>query len=194
MVQRTAGRVDQHDAHGRGSRLEVARNPGQRAAGAGGGAERVDLALRVAPDFRPGALEVRITIGGIVELIGPDSVRQFESQAPGDLLVLIWIAVRDRRHLAQLRAQGLDDLVFFRRLIVRHDDHALVAARVADVRETDAGVSGRALDDGSARLKRAAALGIEHDPFGRPVLDRTAGVHEFRLAEDFTAGFLAQPV
>jgi hypothetical protein len=44
----------------------------QCAARAGGRTEGVDLAIRIAPDFRSGRLEMRMAIGGIVELIGPD--------------------------------------------------------------------------------------------------------------------------
>src|SRR5690606_34373884 len=63
---------------------------------------------------------------------------------------------------------------------------------IAHVREPDAGVAGRALDDGAARAERAALLRGEHDELRGPVLDRAARVQEFRLAEDLTAGFLAR--
>ena len=60
------------------------------------------------------------------------------------------------------------------------------------MREPDAGIAGGALDHRAAGLEHPAPLGIEHDPFGRPVLDRTAGIHEFGFTQDLAAGFLAQ--
>ncbi len=92
------------------------------------------------------------------------------------------------RHLAQLRPQRFDDLVFLRRLVVRHDDHASIAARIANVREADPRVAGGALHHGAAGFQNSAPLGVQHDPLCRAILDRTAGVHEFRLSR------ISQPV
>src|SRR6185437_8187408 len=86
-----------------------------------------------------------------------------------------------------------DHPIFFGRLIVRHHDHAAIAASVANMREANPRVAGGALDHGSAGLERAAAFGVQYDPLGRPIFDRTAGIHEFRLAEDFAAGLIAEP-
>src|SRR5206468_5196908 len=58
------------------------------------------------------------------------------------------------------------------------------------VRQPDAGVAGRALDDRASRAQLPAALGLQNDRARRPVLDRSAGIHELRLAEDFAAGLL----
>jgi len=67
-------------------------------------------------------------------------------------------------------------------LIIGHDDHAAVTARVADMRQTDAGVTRRALHHRAGGHERTASLGVEHDRAGRTILDRTAGIHEFGLA------------
>jgi hypothetical protein len=104
---------------------------------------------------------VRAAVRRVVELVRPDGVRQFLRQPHRLVLVLRRVAVRDDRHLAHLGAERLDQAVLLGRLVVRHHDDAAVAARVADVREADAGVAGRALDDGAARLQRATALGVE---------------------------------
>lgn len=45
-------------------------------------------------------------------------------------------------------------------LRVGHEDHAAVAPRSADVRETDAGVSCGAFDDRSARLQAAGRASV----------------------------------
>src|ERR1700678_128057 len=49
VVERAAGWVDENDAHPGGLRFEIAGGARQRAAGAGGGAESVDLAAGVPP-------------------------------------------------------------------------------------------------------------------------------------------------
>src|SRR5258708_24045061 len=133
---------------------------------------------------------MRIAVCGIVELIGPNGVGQFLGQAPRELLVLVRIAVRHRGDFAQLRAQRLDDLILLGSLIVGHDDDALIAPCIADVREANAGVAGGALDDSAARLQRAAALGIQYDPFRRTILHRAAGIHALRFAQDFAASLV----
>jgi hypothetical protein len=161
-------------------------------AGTGGGTECVDPSLGVFPNLGPGGFEMRVAIRGVVELIGPNGTRQFLREPAGNLLVLIRIAVRHGRHLAQLGAERLDDLVFLGRLIVRHHDHAAVATRVADVGDADSGIAGRALDDGAARFQRAAPFRIEHDPFRGAILDRPARIHEFGLTEDVATGLFAQ--
>jgi hypothetical protein len=89
-------------------------------------------------------------------------------------------------HLGAEHAQEVHLLL---RLVVGDHDHAAVAARGADVREPDAGVARRALDHRAAGLERAAPLGVSHDVERRAVLDRAAGIQEFRLAEDLAAGF-----
>ncbi len=173
-------------------RLQIRRHAGKRAARAGCGAKSVDLARGVVPDLGPGGFEVREPVGRVVELIGPDRIGKLRCQPSGHFLILVRVAVGNGGHLAQLRAQGLDDLIFLRGLIVRHDDDALVAARVAHMREPDAGVAGSALHDRAFWLEHAAPFGIEHDPLGRTVLDRASRIHEFGLAENLAAGLLAE--
>jgi hypothetical protein len=91
-----------------------------------------------------------------------------------------------------LRPQRFDDLVLLRRLVVGHHDHASIAARIAHMREPDAGVAGRALDHGAAGLQPSATLGVQNYPLGRAILDGTTRIHEFSLAEDFAARLFAQ--
>src|SRR5690606_12902372 len=73
------------------------------------------------------------------------------------------------------------------RLRVRHQDQRAIAAGIADERETDTRVAGRAFDDEPAALDDAALLGVEHHVFGGSVLDRAAGVQELGLAENRAA-------
>src|SRR5262249_3006608 len=56
----------------------------------------------------------------------------------------------------------------------------------------DAGVAGGAFDHGAAGRQLAALLGVRDDRARGPVLDRTAGIHELRFAENLTAGLFTQ--
>src|SRR4051812_6971635 len=47
-------------------------NPGERATGADGANETVDLAAGLLPDFRAGGFEMGLAVGYIVELVRPD--------------------------------------------------------------------------------------------------------------------------
>src|SRR5207248_6297918 len=78
--------------------------------------------------------------------------------------------------------------------VVGHAGDAAVAARIADVSEADAGIARGALDHRASRWERTLALGLQNDRARGAVLDRAAGIHELRLAEDLTAGLLAHPL
>ena len=135
---------------------------------------------------------MRIAVRGIVELICPNRVGQLLRQATRHLLVLIRIAVGHGGHLAQLRPQSLDDLIFLGRLIVGHDDDASIAARIADMRQADTRVARGALDHGTTRFQESAPLGVQNDPLRRAILHRTAGIHELGFAQDLAARLFAQ--
>src|ERR1700683_2126209 len=105
---------------------------------------------------------------------------------------MIRIAVGYRLDAAHLGSQGLEQCVFFRRLVVRHHDDAAVATRVADMRQANAGVARGALHHRAAGLELSAPFGIEHDRARGTILDRAARIHEFRLAEDLAAGLIAE--
>src|SRR5690606_32967653 len=72
-----------------------------------------------------------------------------------------------------------------------HYDGALVAERLGDHSQADAGVARGALDDPPAGLQEPLPLGVADDVERGPVLDRLAGVHELGLAEDFASGRFA---
>jgi len=62
------------------------------------------------------------------------------------------------------------------------------------MREANARVARRALDDGAARLDLARLLGPEDEAERGAVLDRPARVHELGLAEDLAPGLVAERV
>src|SRR5690606_27238222 len=101
---------------------------------------------------------------------------------------------RNRFDAQHFRTKRLDQLIFLRRLVVGHDDHAPITARVADVRKTDSGVAGGTLDNSAAWLQTAAPLGILDDRTSSAVLDRAARIHELRFAENLTTGEITEAI
>src|SRR6185312_686486 len=193
LIETAAGRIGQHAADGAPPRLQVPGDAGEGAAGARGDDEGVQAARGLLPDLRSGRLDMCLPVGGVVELIGPDGARQARSQPLRHFLVLVGIAVGDRRHLVDFGAEHFEQPVFLRRLVVRHHDDTTIAARVADVGEAYPGVARRTLDDDAAGDELAAVLRAEHDRARRTILDGSAGVHELRFAEYFAAGLFAHP-
>ena len=100
------------------------------------------------------------------------------------------VGERDRGNQPQIRAAEAQHVLFFLALRLGHDDDRAVAAGIADERQADAGIAGRALDDDTAGLKQAALLGILDDEERGAVLDRAARVEELGLAENRAAGHL----
>ena len=181
-------------------RLQRQRDAGQRAAGAAGAGEGVDLAAGLLPDLRRrwwrggprGWRDCRTgwprsRLAGCRHLLG---------QPARHMHVVAGIAIRLGRHQPQIGADHAQEILLLLALRLRHHDDAAIAAGIADQRQADAGIAGRALDDRAARLQRAALLRILDDRQRRAVLDRAAGIHELGLAQDLAAGRLrgaAQP-
>ncbi len=104
---------------------------------------------------------------------------------------MIRVGVGHGLHDAHFGAQRAQQRRFLRRLVVGHHDHATVAARIAEMREADAGVARRAFDQRAAWREHAAAFGVVEDAAGGAILDRAAGIQELGLAENLAAGCLA---
>ena len=62
--------------------------------------------------------------------------------------------------------------------------------RIADHGQADARIASRAFDNHAARAKRAALFRVLDDGKRGTILDRSARIHELRLAKDVTAGCL----
>ena len=150
LKQSAARRVGEYGAHAGILRLEIFRHTSNGAAGTAGGDEGVDASFRLLPDFRARGLNMGTAIGRVVELIGPDCVRQFGRHAPRHFLIVIRIAVGHGLDAMHFSTERFDQCIFFRRLIVRHDNDTAVAASVADMCQTDAGVAGGTLNDRAA--------------------------------------------
>src|SRR5208282_6213223 len=173
--------------------LEEIRDACERAAGAGRADEAVQLALGLLPDLGCCRLVMAAPVRDIVELIGPNgavrlALGELVRHALGNVHVIAGILVWDGGYQVKLRTAEPQHVLLFLALRLGHDDHGAVAARVADECQADAGVPGGAFDDDAARAQLAALLGVLDDVERCPVLDRTAGVEEFGLAEDRATG------
>ena len=131
-----------------------------------------------------------LPVGDVVELVRPDRAirlrrRQALSEPPGDLHVVVWIRVRDGRHLDQLRAREPQHVLLFLALRFGNDDHGSEAQHVRHERETDSGIARRSLDDDAARAQETSSHRILDDEQGRPILDGLARIHELRLSREW---------
>jgi hypothetical protein len=130
---------------------------------------------------------VRVTVGSVLELIGPHGAGDRFGKPTRFVVVVALIAEGNRLDDVQLGAVRAQQLVFLRRLIVRHDDDRAIAARVADQRQPDAGVPGRPFDDDARRAEKPARFEVLDDPARRAVLHRTARVEVLRFAQNGAA-------
>src|SRR4029077_5775196 len=119
--------------------------------------ERVDSAARLLPDLRAGGFVVTAPVGGVFELAGPYRIRRGLCSAASDVVVVGLVGERLRGHDANVCTQCPKQIDFLLRLIVGYDDDGAVAARVAQERKRDAGVSRSAFHDGPAAAQAVRA-------------------------------------
>ena len=159
----------------------------------------VNLAAGLLPDFRAGRNVMCLRVVQVVPLIGKqDAVRlglaKLIGKAPGDVLVVVRIAVGQRRHLDELGATEPQRVLLFLALSFRNDDQGPVTSRIGDDRKTDPGIARGSFQDQAAGLQIAALLGFEDHLASRAVLHRLAGIHELGLAENGAAGLFGGPL
>ena len=111
------------------------------------------------PDFRASGAIMRETVGGVVELIGPEPAL-FLRHPPGDMVVVPRIGIGFLRHGEDLRTQRAKEVDFFPRLVFGNDNDGMVTPCVADNREADTRIPCRTFNDGAAGL--AATLWSRH--------------------------------
>ena len=165
--------------------LEVAPRAGDRAAGADGDHERVDLAAGLLPDLGARRLVVRVGVARVRVLVGLVGAGDLLGEPVRDRVVALGRLGRDRvgadDDLGAVRAQQRDLLLAH---LVRHHEDAAVALERGGDRKADAGVARGRLDDRAARLQLPCALGLLDQLDADPVLDRPAGVHVLELGDD----------
>ena len=140
IVERRAHRIGEADGDVLVLRLQPHGDAGERAAGADGADEAVDLALRVVPDLGRRRLDMALAVGDIVELVGPDrAMRRGRGKLLGEpagiFHVVVRVLVRNRGDLDQLGAGKPQHLLLLVGLRVGDDDDGLQPERIADERK-----------------------------------------------------------
>src|SRR6185503_14666896 len=165
--------------------LQVAADAADGAAGADAAHEVRDRAVGLLPDLRARLLVVRGRVRQVVVLVGLPRVRDLALEPRRDRVVRAWILRIDvGRADDHFRAERLQRVHLFLRLLVGRREDALVALDDGGDGEPHARVARGALDDGAARLQLARPLGVLDHPHGHPVLDRIAGIEGLELDED----------
>ena len=142
---------------------------------------------------------MRLPVGEIVELIGPDRAVgagfvERLSQPRGVSDKVVGVLVGNCRHLNQFGAQQPQRILFLLALGFGDHNDCGIAKRLSDHSEPNACVTRGAFDNGSAGPQRAALFGVADDVEGGAILDRLGRVHELCLAQDGAAGFLRRPL
>ena len=147
--------------------------------------ERVDLPVHVAPDLRPRRLVVGARVRRVVEL--PEDDRA--GRRCGDFVRRL---LREEHPVGARRAHDFraerpeERNLLAGELVGDHKDDAVAASQRGE-RDADAGVAGRALDDGSAFLQGASPLGVVDHGASDAVLHAAARVREFQLRVELRA-------
>jgi hypothetical protein len=180
--QDRALRLDDEALHVRQALAQIARDAGERAAGARARNPRVDAAVHLLEDLRAGGLVVRFAVVGIRELLR--HIRAFDRRRK-------LLGLGDGRlHAAVLRreddfaAEGFHHFAFFGGEVLGHaEDHAIALLHARE-READAGVARGRLDDRAAGLQQAVAFRALDHADADAILHRESGIEDLHLAED----------
>ena len=180
--QRGSGRLDGDRLDLRVLFLQVLAGAGNRAAGADACDEDVDFAVGVVPQLRAGG----VVVDARVRLVGELGSQNRVFALSGDLVGLVHGALhaggaRSQDDLCAVGAQQDTALVGHG---LGHGQHDVVTAGCAHQGQGDAGVAGRRLDDGAARLQRTGLFRRVHDGLTDAVLDGIGGIEELELAQN----------
>ena len=109
-----------------------------------------------------------LTVGGVVELVGPDGairlrLGKFGGQAPGIAHKIIWVAIRGCGHLDQLGTGKAQHVLLFLALGFGDHNHRLESHRGAHKRQTNPGIACRPFDNGTTGLQSAVRNRIPND-------------------------------
>ncbi len=172
--------------------LEHLTDAGDRAAGADAGDEEVDLTLGIGPDLLGRRLLVDRDVRRVGELAGQNGTRRVRHDLLG-----AGVGARDaisRRGEDELGTERTKQRATLLREALREHDDRLVATSGGDPGERDAGVSGRALDDGAARLQRAVRFRGVDDRDADAVLHARSRVEVLELRQNDRLRVPVQPI
>ena len=133
----------------------------------------VKHAVCLLPNLRTGRTIVRIRIGGIIELVGPNRVGDAFCIVPRLVVIVLRVLVRDCGNGVYLRAQHAQEIYLLLTLAISlrfanpmhrgghdhkthlsiwHEDDAFISLGSAHMRETYTGVSGSPFDNSASWL------------------------------------------
>mmetsp|Transcript_63347 Transcript_63347/g.168704 ORF Transcript_63347/g.168704 Transcript_63347/m.168704 type:complete len:264 (-) Transcript_63347:325-1116(-) len=194
--ERRAVRVCERDLDIRRDATQVLRDARQRATGADGARERVQLAAQLLPELGTRALKVRLSVAHVVPLVGVEDPRAVLAtracalcHSRCDVNKVVGIAEGHRGHLDDRGTRLPEQVLLLLRLRVGKYNERIVAKRRGSQREADPGVARRAFDDepALAAAQDPVLLGATNHPPSRSVLDRPAGSFPLTLAVDAAA-------
>ena len=173
--------------------FQINARSGQSAARANGAGEAIYLAVGLTPNFRPRRLNMRLPVGDIVELIGPNRTvfvffGQFSGQSAGIFDVIIVIGIRNGRHFNQFSSGQTQHVLFFIALRFRNNNDGFIAKRIGDQRNANACISCCTFDNRAARFQQAFGFCVANNEQGSTVFNGLAGVHKLGFAQNRAAG------
>ena len=133
VVERRAMRVGQRDADGLVECLEAQPYPGNRTTRTRRTGKTVDPVIELLPQLGRGAFDMRLAVGGVVELVGPDRAFGLFCKAARGVDEVARIGELGLLDCHQLCHQCAQRVHLLARLVVGHDDDGLVAERVSSL-------------------------------------------------------------
>src|SRR5208283_929432 len=180
----TRGRLDgDRDDRFALGRFDVARNAGDRAAGADACHENIDGAVGVVPDFRPCRRFVDGGIRGVAELLQQDIA---VGRGRLDFLGLRDRTAHAARAFSQHQFRAVSDQQFaaLEAHRIRHRQRQRNVAGRGDEGERDSGVTAGRFNQFLARTKQAALFGVPDHRGADSAFNGVRRVASFDLAED----------
>ena len=135
---------------------------------------------------------MRLTIGDIVELVGPDGAIRLGfchllRKTAGDFYIIVRVPVGDSGHFDQLGTEKAEGIFLFLALRFGNNDDSAVAKRLGNHCKPDTRVTCCTLDDHTTSPQKPAFLGVADYVERCAILDGLARIEEFSLAVNFAA-------
>jgi len=179
--------LDADDPDGGVVLLEAHRAAHGRARRAQGGHEHRDLALGLLPDLHGRAVVVGGEIVGVVELVDQEVLAGVGAHQLVGLLDGA-VGAQGGGGEAELRAEGLEDLLAFLAGRLGEGEAQPVALGGGHQGEPDPRVAARRLEDDLVARQLAPLLGTLDHVQGGPVFHGPPGIEALELCEDFDVG------
>lgn len=156
VIQRSAVRIGQRDADRLVLRLQTQADASDRPARPRRAGEAIDPLVHLPPQLFGGTDDVRVAIGGVVELVRPDRARRLLGDAPRRVHEMTRVGKGGGGHEHEFGTQRAQRVHLLATLRLGHHDDRLVALGIGDQRQADPGIARGPLDNRPARLEQAA--------------------------------------